>query len=160
MKRYPLLLPLALFLCTGLFAQNQQPSASPTPPGDDSDVVKITTSLIQLDVTVTDSRGRIITDLKREEMEIYENGKKQPISNFSFVSNVRERTEQPVKVDRNAPAVPTAAIKQENVRRTVALVVDDLTLSFESTYYVRRALKKFVDEQMQDGDLVAIIRAG
>ena len=39
-------------------------------------------------------------------------------------------------------------------------MVDDLTLSFESTYYVRRALKKFVDEQMQDGDLVAIIRTG
>jgi len=39
-------------------------------------------------------------------------------------------------------------------------VVDDLTLSFESTYYVRRALKKFVDEQMQEGDLVAIIRTG
>ncbi len=137
----------------------QKPSASPTPPVDE-DVVKITTSLIQVDVTVTDSRGRIITDLKREELEIYENGKKQPISNFSFVSNVRERVEQPVKVEKNAPVIPTAPIKQENVRRTVALVVDDLTLSFESTYYVRRALKKFVDEQMQEGDLVAIIRAG
>ena len=39
-------------------------------------------------------------------------------------------------------------------------MVDDLGLSFESTYYVRRALKKFVDEQMQSGDLVAIIRTG
>jgi VWFA-related protein len=38
------------------------------------------------------------------------------------------------------------------------VVVDDLGLSFESTYYVRRALKKFVDEQIQPGDLVAIIR--
>jgi len=37
-------------------------------------------------------------------------------------------------------------------------VVDDLGLSFESTYYVRRSLKKFVDEQMGPGDLVAIIR--
>jgi VWFA-related protein len=46
----------------------------------------------------------------------------------------------------------------EDVRRTIALVVDDLGLSFESTYYVRRALKKFVDEQMLPGDLVAIIR--
>jgi VWFA-related protein len=46
------------------------------------------------------------------------------------------------------------------VRRTIALVVDDLSLSFESTYFVRRALRKFVDEQMVDGDLVAIVRAG
>ena len=39
-------------------------------------------------------------------------------------------------------------------------MVDDLSLSFQSAYQVRRALKKFVDEQMQDGDLVAIIRTG
>jgi len=56
--------------------------------------------------------------------------------------------------------VPTAQLKSERVRRTIALVVDDLSLSFQSAYYTRRALKKFVDEQMQDGDLVAVIRTG
>src|SRR4029079_8918845 len=58
------------------------------------------------------------------------------------------------------PVLPPTPVKPEQVRRTIALVVDDLTLSYESTYYVRRALKKFVDEQLQDGDLVAIIRTG
>jgi len=38
--------------------------------------------------------------------------------------------------------------------------VDDLTLTLESSPYVRQALKKFVDEQMRPGDLVAIIRTG
>ena len=42
----------------------------------------------------------------------------------------------------------------------MALVVDDLGLSFESAYYVRRALKKFLDQQMQPDDLVAIMRTG
>jgi VWFA-related protein len=37
-------------------------------------------------------------------------------------------------------------------------VVDDLGLSFESISLLRRALRKFVDEQIQPGDLVAIIR--
>jgi len=46
------------------------------------------------------------------------------------------------------------------VRRTIALVVDNLTLTAESTPYVRQALKRFVDEQMQPGDLVAIVRTG
>jgi len=165
MRRMCKMKPLAIlilwaFLAVISHAQSGSPTPSPTPSPDESDVVKITTSLIQVDVTVTDSRGRIITDLKPEELEIYENGKKQAISNFSFVSNVRERVERPVKAAANAPVVPTPPLKHESVRRTVALVVDDLTLSFESTYYVRRALKKFVDEQMQDGDLVAIIRAG
>src|SRR5205807_4155279 len=62
--------------------------------------------------------------------------------------------------DKNVPPVPPNRLRPEDIRRTIALVVDDLGLSFESTYYVRHALKRFVDEQMQPGDLVAIIRTG
>src|SRR3989442_1704303 len=51
-------------------------------------------------------------------------------------------------------------VSPEQVRRSIALVVDDLGLSFESVYYVRNAIKKFVDQQMKPGDLVAIIRTG
>jgi hypothetical protein len=40
----------------------------------------------------------------------------------------------------------------------MAFVVDDLTMTFEDMYYVRRALTNFVDNQMQPGDLVAILR--
>ncbi len=70
----------ALFAAaTGIFGQ----TATPTPkPQDDSDVVKISTNLIQLDVTVTDNKGRIVTDLKPEDFEIYENGQKQKIIQF------------------------------------------------------------------------------
>jgi VWFA-related protein len=42
----------------------------------------------------------------------------------------------------------------------IALVVDDLALAFDSTARVRGALKKFVDNDMQPGDLVAVIRTG
>ena len=56
--------------------------------------------------------------------------------------------------------VPPVRLRPEQVRRTFALVVDDLGLSFESMHFVRAALRKFVDEQMQTGDLVAIIRTG
>ena len=63
-------------------------------------------------------------------------------------------------VDKVPVPLPPSNTRPDQVRRTIALVVDDLSLSFESTYYVRRTLKKFVDEQMQEGDLVAIIRTG
>lgn len=159
MKRVLPLLMLVLCAAFGAAAQAPLPSASPTPQRPEDDVVKITTSLIQVDVTITDGKGRIITDIKPDEVEIYENGKKQKLSNFSFVSGVIERDEQPRQAP-GVPSVPTARIKPEQVRRSVALVVDDLTLSFESVYQVRRALKKFVDEQMREGDLVAIIRTG
>lgn len=149
-----------LAICLNVFSQTPQPTATPT---KEDDIVKISTTLIQVDVTVTDNKGNIIRNLKPEDFEIYENGKKQDISNFSFISanseaaKTKEKNDKPDKL--NTIPLPTK-IRPEQVRRTIALVVDDLTLSFESTHFVRRALKKFVDEQMQDGDLVAIIRTG
>lgn len=140
---------------------SQTTKSVPTPPQTDDDTVKISTSLIQIDVTVTDKNGTIVSDLKPDEIEIYENGKKQELSNFSFISNLKTPNETlAAKPDNIAAPIPPKPLRPEQVRRTIALVVDDLTLSFESTHFVRMALKKFVDEQMRDGDFVAIVRTG
>jgi VWFA-related protein len=159
MKNLFLAVLIITFSAFALLAQ------TPTPKTNDDDVVVINTSLIQIDVTVTDSKGKIITDLKAEDFEIFENKDKQDITNFSFIQTQTEAKPLPSPTPNSADTklmipLPPARIKLENVRRTVAVVVDDLNLSFESTAFVRRALKKFVDEQMQDGDLVAIIRTG
>jgi len=141
----------------------QEASPTPTPHGE-QDVVKITTNLIQVDVTVTDKDGKVVRDLKPNEIEIYQNGKKQEVTNFSFVSSVREIGEngiQPKSKKQPGVAVPPPSpIKAANVRRALALVVDDLNLSWRSVYLTQRELRKFVNEQMQDGDLVAVIRTG
>ncbi len=150
-----------VFLCA---LTNFSQTPTPTPKAaDDEDVVKISTTLIQIDVTVTDNDGKVVKDLKPEDFEVYENGKKQEITNFSFVSIDNATKQTLVKSkgnDKLSVALPPVPIRPEQVRRTIALVVDDLGLSFESIYQVRRALRKFVDEQMQPGDLVAIVRTG
>ncbi|MBP7377843.1 MAG: VWA domain-containing protein, partial [Pyrinomonadaceae bacterium] len=147
-----------LFAAANILSQDTGASPKPTPPDDD--VVKISTNLIQIDVSVTDAKGKPITDIRPEEVEIYENGEKQTISNFSFVSSHTERSVKPAVIDKTGVPIPQGTLRPEQIRRTIALVVDDLSLSFESAYQTRRGLKKFVDEQMQDGDLVAIIRTG
>jgi VWFA-related protein len=52
----------------------------------------------------------------------------------------------------------TGLAHPERTGRVLAIVVDDLGLSFESTAYVRKMLAKYVDTTMAPGDLVAIIR--
>jgi VWFA-related protein len=162
MKKIICFISLLMFSFGVSFSQTPTPTVNPTPtPVADTDVVKITTTLIQLDVTVTDKSGKIVTDLKPEDFEVFENDKKQAITNFSFINSVSEKqaaqTSTPNKIE--AP-VATVQLRPEQVRRTIALVVDDLGLSAESIISVQKALKKFVDEQMQPNDLVAIIRTG
>ena len=130
--------------------------------GQQEDVVRITTNLVHVDVVVVDKEGRQVIDLTPEDFEIVEDGKRQQITNFSYVSlggaPAENRAATPGAA--NVPRVPPAPLRPEQTRRTVALVVDDLGLSFQSIGFVKEALRKFVEEQMQPGDQVAIIRTG
>ena len=158
MKKIILVFFLLLILVSPGFAQTPTPTPKPV---ENDDVVKISTTLIQVDVTVTDKNGKIVTNLKPEDFEIFENDERQSITNFSFISSVSEtvQTPKPNKTEAGVP-IPPVAIRPDQVRRTIVLVVDDLGLSADSIYTVKRSLRKFVDEQMQPNDLVAIILTG
>ncbi|MGC2236266.1 MAG: VWA domain-containing protein [Pyrinomonadaceae bacterium] len=162
MRRFFFITLLLFLLSISAFAQ----IPSSTPPVADDDSIKISTNLIQIDVTVTDKDGKIVTDLKPEDFEVFENGKKQDLTNFSFITvnpqtNKLENTAQQ-KSAKNQISVPLPPVKlkQEEVRRTYAIVVDDLGISFDNVGWVKQNLRKFISERMQEGDLVAIIRTG
>ncbi|HYU97355.1 MAG TPA: VWA domain-containing protein [Pyrinomonadaceae bacterium] len=171
MKRIPLILLFVLLLTLVALAQQTDNSRpQPTPPAavepqqpsrsNDDEVVRITTNLVQVDAVITDKNGNLINDLRPDEVQIFEDGHQQKITNFSLITTEASTTRTLLSAEpaKNAPPLPPAKLHPEDVRRTIALVVDDLGLSFRSTYDVRNALKKFVDQQMQPGDLVAIIR--
>ncbi len=140
---------------------------------DEDDVVRITSKLVQVDAVVTDKDGKQVTDLRPEDFEVTENGKPQEITNFSYVKIEGARPASPGASPGAAPAaerprnreaiarsVPPARLRPEQVGRTIALVIDDLWMSAEGINYARRALRKYIDEQVQPGDLVAVIRTG
>src|SRR5688572_23532543 len=147
---------LTISLLAPIAAQQQQ-QQPPPPPKQQGDVVRIATNLVQIDVVVTDKAGKQVTDLKPEDFEVSEDGKKQPLTHFSYIATGRTSTPQTEEVKTEGPVKP-AQLKREQVRRTVALVIDDLGLSFESFDYARKALAKFVDEQMLPNDMVAVLR--
>src|SRR5205085_5944245 len=67
-------------------AATQQPQPTPSPAEEsDEDVVRITTNLVQFDAVVTDKKGNPVTDLRPEDFEVYANGRKQPVTNFSYI---------------------------------------------------------------------------
>jgi len=153
------LLSLCLIFSMLLATFGQQPSPSPkqTPTAqekpaeiDSQDVVRITTNLVQVDVVVTKG-DKLVSDLQPEDFEIFEDGKPQTITNFSYVSNVPDAAAaKPTSVarskDKSTAPVPPAKINLNDQRRTIALVVDDLGISWESMHAVKTQIKKFIDE--------------
>ena len=159
-------LALLLVFCVLLPALAQTKPAAQNPPqtqnqtsDDKDDVVRITTNLVQVDAVVTKD-GKAVTNLTADDFEIFEDGKRQTITSFAYISNVPGFVPQPETKDTKKPAtvVPFGPVKPSDTRRIMAFVVDDLGLSAESMHQVKRQLRKFVTEQLQPNDLVAIIR--
>jgi len=132
-------------------------------PSNEEHVIRITVNLVQVDAVVTDKKGKPVTDLEAKDFEILQDGKHQKITSFSFVrtqAGPAAPRGSPTPADRNAPLAPPAILKPSQVQRTIAVVIDDLGMSWESMASARQALKRFVDERVQPGDLVAIVRTG
>ncbi len=140
----------------------QTPSNPQKPPQEvaPEDIVRITTSLVQTDVVVTDKNDQIIPDLKLEDFELSDNGKKQDVKFMEFVSvDTGRRSEGtrpssiPNYVEQTGPGLSV-----KDLKRVIAFVIDDLTIPIQDIVTVRKLLLDFVDNKMRDGDLVAIVR--
>lgn len=132
-------------------------------------------TLVTVDCVVTDRNGRHVTDLGMDDFEVVIDRRRQPVRQAVYVplgaetfsappapladgDGLPEGVEPPAGA-RRVP-LPASPIRTDlrATQRVLAIVVDDLGLSFESTVAVRTALKRFIDRQVHAGDLVAILR--
>ena len=157
---------ISLALCLSVFtvAFGQTPS-TPQKPQEigPEDVIRISTQLVQTDVVVTDKNDKIVKDLKLEDFELYDNGKKQDLKFLEFVGVEGPDNERRSEGSRgSAPAYVEPAgntgVTARDLKRVVAFVVDDLTIDTVDLPSIRKMMLDFVDNKMRDGDLVAIVR--
>ena len=135
---------------------------------------RISSNLVQLDAIVTGAKGERPSDLKLQDFRILLDGKPQEIRLCEYVaagghvSGAGLKAALPEalapdklhrKIEASRPYMPPSALKPEEVRRTVVLFVDDFNMSAESVPNVRSGLRKFIERQLQPGDLIAIVRA-
>ncbi|MGH9846503.1 MAG: VWA domain-containing protein, partial [Blastocatellia bacterium] len=128
----------------------------------DEIAIRISTQLVQIDAAVTDKNDQIVRDLKIENFELFEDGKKQEIK---FIEFVDVKTGQRFRSGRSAPTAatlkaepPATDLTAGSLRRVIAFVVDDLTIPQQDMATVRQMLSNFVENQMGEGDLVSIAR--
>lgn len=136
---------VALAAC-GLLALAQQ-AGEPT--------IRIAVDLVQLDAVVTGRDHKIVRDLSAADFEVLQDGKPQKVAGASFV----ELAPPGMPAAASGPMRPPA-LRAADVRRTIAIVVDDLNLSHASTANVRQGLRKFVEKGIAPGTMICILRTG
>lgn len=123
--------------------------------------VRVAVEEVRLDAVVLDGRGRQIPNLTAADFEIFQDDAPQEILSCMYITDQTAESAKPSlspKSSKGVPPVPATMLARENVRRVIAFVVDDLSMSFENIHHTRMTLNRFVERQMQPGDLVAILR--
>ncbi len=125
-------------------------------PQDQS--IHLKADLMEIRAVVTDKQGKTVTDLNKEDFEILENGRGQLISFFSAerLSVERRASDLPGA----SPAARRQATPTTRPKRTVVMFVDTLHMSTSSLLGLKRDLLKFIDEQLGDEDLAAVVSTG
>jgi VWFA-related protein len=144
-------------LRAGLVQSQTRDSQKP----QDASTLRIETELVQIDVVVTDKDGKLVTDLKREEFQLLEDGKPQNITHFSIGTATRQanwlRT-SPIATNKNAPVPPVVTPPPLiDTGRYLVLAVDDIHLKPGNLMLAKQTLTKFIDQQLGVSDQVALI---
>jgi VWFA-related protein len=146
---------LAVLVLTG---QSPQLIAQQSKQTDQDDVIRVKTDLVQLRAVVTDRKGQLVDNLKQDDFEVLENGRPQSVGFFSL-ERIQEGSSAPVTAKRKSDDVPSQPIPSPAAKpvRTIVVFVDTLHLSNLSLIRAKQQLKRFVDEQITDEDLVAVV---
>ncbi len=141
----------------------------PQTTGDAS--FRVDVDLREVDLVVTDAKGHHVTDLTAEDFQVFQDGRPQKTSNFSWIEvtpppsgSQLAALQKPVSFwehitgvghimktpGNDIAASPVANPKKEEIRRTIAFVMNGTTMP------VMDRIRKLVDEQLLPSDMVSI----
>ena len=114
----------------------------------------VSVELVRIDVVVTDKGGHPRPGLAREDFAVFEDGQLQTLAQFEAYSRRLPGTPP-------APSTPAVAAAEEPARprppRFVVLAVDDFHIEFGNLVRAKKALTRFVEEDVGPEDRVALV---
>jgi VWFA-related protein len=159
-----LVLAIGLVSSSGVI-QGGQASPPESQGAPDTPKFRVGVDVVRIDAVVTDADGRTVPNLTAADFEVRQDGKLQPVTFTQFMPVFSGPAPVATPGPATAGIAPAAAVaepvvRREEIQRTLAIVVDDLGLSFESFHGMQQALHAFVDRELRPADLVAVVRTG
>lgn len=161
----------------GASANQKSPSYVPAPaarpqakvPQRPARVLKSESSLVRIDVEVTDRSGKPIKGLKPDQFVVTDDGKPQPLSFFTYEDIEKIDKAGPenasaapvvIPVDSPTPVSGEEITSKTHDRRMLVLFFDMSSMGNEDLRRARLSAEKFIGSQMSPADLVAVVTYG
>src|SRR5882672_8229590 len=157
---------LSVFAQDAPQSQSSQPSQQTQQPQQPQYRVRVTSELVLVNVVVRDKKGGLVTDLKKDDFTLLEDGKRQAISTFDFENVDELKTPGAAEATVSGAAPDSGSLLRSNEqpaslnardRRLMLLFFDFSGMQPEDIERSVGAAKKFVQTRMQPADMIAVV---
>lgn len=161
---------LVLSATSLLWAQNPGPDevhvsgrayVPPSPPPPTGSAITVKTQVVAVGVVVRDTKGNTVTNLKKTDFRVFDNGKPQSISAFS-IESIAPQNSSAAATATDAAGVsataPTSAAPSTKPMppRFIALYFDDVHTDSGELDRAKVAAKGLVQNGVEQGDKLAV----
>ncbi len=152
---------------TGVFALGASllPGAYPSPPPAGQQptgpqlTFRVETNYIEVDAIVTDGRGNVVRDLKREDFTLFEDGKPQAVDAFAFIDIPFERADP--LLHRDDEVDPDVFTNERDFEGRIYLIVlDSYHVAAVRTQQTRQVVRDFILNNVAANDSAAVVHVG
>src|ERR1700688_4916199 len=151
LRRIPrAMVPVLLFVLAGTahcFGQAKTDEGTSQVPA-----IKVRTGLVLIPAEVTDAKGNRVTDMKKEDFVVLENGKRQEIALFDHITTKAEV----MKPTAMPAGVFTNTVQQGGSRVTI-FVLDLVNSKIEEQKEARKQLLDFLSKSLDEQEPVCLI---
>ena len=120
-----------------LIGQQRPEPAQPT--------FRVQVDAVEIDASVTDARGNVVTDLTIDDFEILENGRPQTITSFALVNLPRTRAERPLFAPKAIE--PDVQSNNQGEGRLYVIALDQVR--GQQILRTRRFVRRFLEQYLR-----------
>jgi VWFA-related protein len=144
------------------------PAAATQPSTDDAEMtseetsvpLRVLVNLVPLRVIIRDAKGHTVSTLRKDDFQLFQDGKPQLITNFSVVlppspANTAPSSASGAGSAAGQPGAPVAPAFLPPAR-FVALLFDDAHINLQDAMQARAAARKYVDASLAPTDRAAV----
>jgi VWFA-related protein len=132
------------------------PGAVPVISADNEGKIEFRTQtiLVQVPIIVTDKSGNHIHGLTKDDLQVFENGKEQKISNFEEIVSANTK---PAPITPKAGEFTNLTLSEDQPRTVTVVALDTVNTPFLDQTYGRRELVKYLSESIDSGQVLALM---
>jgi len=155
-----------LLACAALFPLLLKAQQNPAQEVSTRDVeptfkLQVERNVVTVRVVVRNAKGEAVDNLRQEDFQLFDRGKKQTIMNFSVeklaLSTAVGTGSKPSQPEPGAPLAPPSSFTPP--RRFVALYFDDVNTGMSGLARTRDAADRFLQASLHLGDRVGVFTA-